>query len=371
MVVALLLVAAVASAELPDAGAQAAPVPEAAATVAEEPSISLLAAGDITLGQHFETFTDEQLAKGAWTADDARHYAFDLLREQTAAADLFVANLECPFTWRGEKIAKNFNFRARPELSGVLLDGGLDAVSLANNHLFDYGAEGVVDTITTLRAHGLPFFGAGMDLAGARAPAILERKGVKVAFLGYFFLGDRNIEPPEVYATDRKPGVAGCYRGDGCIGAMVEADVKAARTRADLVIPFFHWGREAQDEVTDYQRLLARRAVDAGAALVLGSHPHVIHGIERYKGVPIVYSMGNFVFGGNWGPRDEFAIAVRARLTKAGVQSLEVLPMQFTNPPDRRFQPRWLEGAQAQPVLDRVRALSEKLEGPPVASETK
>lgn len=322
------------------------------------PTITLLATGDLTLGQHYETWLDERVAKDGWTREQWVRYGFDAIRAETAGADLFVTNLECPFTFRGEKVAKNFTFRARPELAQVLADGGVDAVSLANNHLYDYGPDPVFDTVTAARAHGIATFGAGGDLAAARAPAIVERGGLKVAFLGYFFLGDRNIEPPEVYAGEGKPGVAGCFAGDECIGAMVEQDVRAALAKADLVVPFFHWGREAQDEVMPYQRTLARRAVDAGAKLVLGAHPHVVHGVEVYRGVPIVYSLGNFIFGGNWNPRTVTAMAVRARVNRTGVLSMELLPMQYTNPPDRRFQPRWLQGAEREAVVEKVAKLS-------------
>lgn len=343
------------------AAAAVSPAPAAPPSDAGE-AITLMAAGDVTLGHHFETWTDEQVAKNGWSGDDVVRYAFRNIGEQTRAADLFVVNLEAPFTWRGERIEKNFTFRARPELAPVLVDGGVDVVSLANNHLFDFGADALVDTITAVRAHRIAAFGAGRNMVEARAPAIVERKGVKVAFLGYFFLGDRNIEPPEVYATDTKPGVAGCFQGDECIGRMVEEDVRAAAQVADVVVPFFHWGREAQNDVMPYQRTLARVAIDAGAKLVLGAHPHVVHGIEQYKGVPIVYSLGNFVFGGNWNPRDKTTIAVRATLDRRGVKQLDLLPMQYTNPPERIFQPRWLEGEEAAAVIERVAMLSAAFE---------
>ncbi len=351
------------------AAALASTAPAPSAAPAPEPTVTLLAAGDVTLGQHFEEFLDGEVAKGSMTALEARQYAFARIRKVTRAADLFVVNLECPFTWRGQKIPKNFNFRARPELSAVLTDGGVDAVSLANNHLYDYGPDGLVDTMTTLMARGIPFFGAGMNLAEARRPAILKRNGLTIAFLGYFYLDDHNIEPKEVYATATKPGVAGCHSSHDCdIGAWVAEDVRRAAAQADIVIPFFHWGKEAQHQVFGYQRRLAHIAIDAGAKLVLGSHPHVIHGIEWYKGVPIVYSLGNFIFGGNWGPKDEYAIAVRAVLQRAGVKSLTVLPMQFTNPPAHRFQPRFLTGDEAKPVLARVKALSDALVNAPLVA---
>jgi len=339
--------------------AQTAPAPP---TPSAEPVLTLLAAGDVTLGARFEDYLAEREAKDGWTHVRAISYAFERIRDATTAADLFVVNLEGPFTWRGRKLEKNFAFRAKPELSAVLADGGVDAASLANNHLFDYGADGLADTITTLRARGIAFFGAGMDEASARAPAVLVRNGIRVAMLGYLFLGDGNIEPKVLYAAGDKPGIAGAYSGVERVGAMVEADVRAAAKTADVVIPFFHWGREAQDEVLPWQKTLARRAVDAGAKLVLGSHPHVVHGVEVVRGVPVVYSMGNFVFGGNWGPRVETAVAVRASIGRAGVRSLEVLPVKYTNPPDFRFQPRWLEGAEAKAVLDHVADLSAKFD---------
>src|SRR5207237_6538851 len=125
---------------------------------------------------------------------------------------------------------------------------------------------------------------------------------VKIAVLGDFVLVDRNIEPREVIATEKTPGVAGHHEDVAVIRKWVEEDVKAARTKADLVIPFFHWGREGKTEPEAYQVELAHAAIDVGAAAVIGSHPHVLQGIESYQGRPIVYSLGNFVFGGNWDP---------------------------------------------------------------------
>lgn len=328
------------------------------ANEAREPVVTLLATGDLTPGHHFERYLDERKEKDGWSEAQAVAYGFQHIGRETRAADIFLTNLECPLTSRGEKLEKNFAFRASPWLARVLVDGGVDVASLANNHLYDYGSEGLFDTLTSLQATGIGHFGAGGNLAAAREPAIVERNGLKVAFLGYFFLGDRNIEPPAIYATDTKPGVAGCFKGDECIGQMVEEDIKNALEKADIVVPYFHWGREAQDEVMPYQRTLAHRAVDAGAQLVLGAHPHVIHGIEEYKGVPIAYSLGNFIFGGNWNPRVKTSIAVRVTLTKQGVRDFEVWPMQYTVPPDGLFQPRWLELDEATAVVEKMRTMS-------------
>lgn len=360
LVVTSLLSIAFLSASASAQPASAAPAPPAPHT--EDVTVTLLATGDLTPGHHFERYLNERREKDGWSDERVVSYGFANIGEVTRAADIFLTNLECPLTWRGEKLQKNFAFKASPWLARVLVDGGVDVASLANNHMYDYGPDGLLDTMTSLMATGIPFFGAGENMAAARKPAIVERNGLRVAFLGYFFLGDRNIEPPVLYATDTKPGVAGCFEGDECIGEMVETDIRQALELADIVVPYFHWGREAQYEVMPYQRTLAHRAVDAGAHLVLGAHPHVVHGIEEYKGIPIVYSLGNFIFGGNWNPRVKTSIAVRVTLAKDGVREFEILPMQYTVPPDGLFQPRWLEGEEAKQVVDQMQVLSARFE---------
>ncbi|MCA3016589.1 MAG: CapA family protein [Myxococcaceae bacterium] len=314
-------------------------------------------AGDVTLGFHVEEWADTLVAKGT-PKDQALTWGFERVAPLTRAADLFVVNLECPFTDKGEKLQKNFNFRARPELLAGLLAGGVDVVSLANNHLMDYGPEGLFDTLTVLDTGRIARFGAGRTRADARAPALVEVQGVKLAFLGYFFLGDRNIEPREVIATATTPGVAGHFSDAAALEAMLVADVRAARKRADHVIPFFHWGREGRGQPEPYQVALAHAAIDAGASAVIGSHPHVLQGIELYRGKPVVYSLGNFVFGGNWNPTDKRTALVHLLLTKAGLAGVEVTPARSDDYPDRPCQPFLAEGAQADDVLDHLARLS-------------
>ena len=239
--------------------------------------LTVVVSGDVTLGYHYEEYVTEKKKDLGW--------GFEKVGALTKKADLFVVNLECPFTDRGEKIAKNFNFRAKPELVAALVAGGVDVASLANNHMIDYGPEGLFDTINTLDTHGIVHFGAARTLAEARTPAIVEKNGVKIAFLGYFFLGDRNIEPPAVIATPEQPGVAGHFSDTKALIAMLDADIRAAKQQADVVIPFFHWGRESKGQPEPYQVEVGHAAVEAGAAMVLGSHPHVLQGLEVYKGV--------------------------------------------------------------------------------------
>src|SRR5262249_32026446 len=159
----------------------------------------------------------------------------------------------------------------------------------------------------TLDHSKIPHFGAGRNLSEARKPAIVTVASTRVAFLGYLFLGDHNIEPPQVLATDSSPGVAGTFRDENAMTRMLVDDIRAAQSNADLVILFFHWGREGHHEAEPYQVRLAQTAVSAGASLVLGSHPHVLQGMEIRDGVPVIYSLGNLVFGGNWNPKPKEA----------------------------------------------------------------
>ncbi|WP_163998504.1 CapA family protein [Pyxidicoccus caerfyrddinensis] len=339
----------------PDAGVVSLPAPPdtlAGAADAGPPvqPITLVVGGDVTLGHNLQTYFDDQVAKGR-SREEMLAYGFKEVKPLGDAADLFAVNLECPFTEGGEKLPKNFNFRARPELVGALLAGGVDVVSLANNHMMDYGPQGLVDTLVTLETARIPYFGAGRNLAEARRPAILTVGGLRVAFLGYFFLGERNIEPPEVYATETTPGVAGHFSDVDVMERMLREDILAAKQQADIVLPFFHWGREGTYSPEPYQVRLAHAAIEAGASGVLGSHPHVLQSMELFQGAPVVYSLGNFVFGGNWNPRDKRSALWKARFGPGGYLSSEVLPLRSDRFPELPFQPVPVTGAEAEDVL--------------------
>jgi poly-gamma-glutamate synthesis protein (capsule biosynthesis protein) len=319
--------------------------------------ITLVVGGDVTLGAHYEEWVDGLRAKGQ-SGPAVDGWGFAEVKPLFAGADLVVVNLECPFTSRGAPIPKNFNFRARPATVSVLVDAGVRVVSLANNHMMDYGPDGVVDTIATLDAAGIAHFGAGRTLAEARRPAIVEVGGIKIAFLGYLILGAAHPEPGVVWATETSAGVAGHPRDWTVVEKMVREDVTAARKQADLVIPFFHWGREGSKGPDAYQLALAKAAVQSGAAAVLGSHPHVLHGIELIGQAPVFYSLGNFIFGGNWNPRDKDSVLVKARFDQSGYLGAELIPLRTDRFPDRPIQPYPLTGPEAQAVLQRLRSAS-------------
>jgi hypothetical protein len=201
-----------------------------------------------------------------------------------ADADYSVGNLECVLGKGGERMLKPFSFRGAAD-SPRFLKKHFSAVSLANNHSGDFGPAGLVELLRILDEAGIPSFGAGRTLAEARQPLVLERDGFKVAMLGY-----NGFRALTTAATADRAGSAPLEE------EQVLEDIRAARTRADAVVPFVHWGPENTPQPRPAQVRLARKMVEAGAAAVIGAHPHVTQTVETYRGVPIVYSLGNFVF---------------------------------------------------------------------------
>jgi poly-gamma-glutamate capsule biosynthesis protein CapA/YwtB (metallophosphatase superfamily) len=204
------------------------------------------------------------------------------------AADIAFGNLECAVSLRGSPQDKTFTFRGRPSsVRAARRAAGLDIVNLANNHAVDFGRIAFLDTLRTLRANDIAAVGGGANEAAAYRPTVIERLGLKLAFVGF-----GNILPFDFRAVGQSPGTAWAFPG------RVRAGVRRARQMgADVVIATFHWGIErATTEAAD-QRALARVALDAGATAVIGAHPHVLQPIRRPSpGRLIAYSLGNFVF---------------------------------------------------------------------------
>lgn len=240
-----------------------------------------------------------------------------LLRE----ADVFFANLELPLTVRGAPADKPVALRGEPERADDLIEMGNGVWSTANNHTLDCGVEGLLDTISVLTDNDIPFSGSGDDLDAALRPAIVGVGGITIAQLGFC-----SALPPGSAATPIRPGLAPIrvrqsYVVDAVLAEeqpgtspyvltevmpqdleLAGAAVRDARKKSDLVVISLHWGvpkgwvPDFQWPLADYQRPLAHALIDAGAGLILGHHPHVTHGVERYGGAFILYSLGNFIF---------------------------------------------------------------------------
>ncbi|NLW55995.1 MAG: CapA family protein [Firmicutes bacterium] len=264
--------------------------------------------------------------------------------------DLFFANLEGPLSTRGEiYVEKTFTFRSHPQVVQCLTEGGVNVLSLANNHIMDFGPEALIDTIITLKENSIYVAGAGLNLEQARQPALIEKKDTTIAFLAY-----NNTFPLEFNATDEQPGTAPGYE------YFIRQDVKKARSLADLVVVSFHWSSELLKEHKPYQSTLAKLAIDAGAHLVIGHHPHVIQGVEVYKHGLIAYSLGNFVFASrSKNVQDGLLLQVQFTPSSA-LHTATFYPLNINNY-QVNFQPQLWTGDQAQRVLTELQTLSAPL----------
>ena len=204
-------------------------------------------------------------------------------------SEIRVANLECVVATIGEaQPAKPWTFRAHPRTLDMLRRH-VDVVDLANNHSGDFGPDAFAQMLGLLKTQNIAYFGGGYDLAEAHRPLVLVRNGLRIAMLGYNEFFPRSFE-----ANVHKPGVA--WSED----EQVAFDIQMARQayQADIVIAMMHWGWEYEPTANARQRQLAHHLIDAGADVVIGSHPHVVQDVEVYRDKPVIYSLGNFVFDG-------------------------------------------------------------------------
>lgn len=249
-------------------------------SVSDQSPVSLVFSGDIYLSSH---------VLNAYDAGGIQGVVSPQYLSILTNADYFVANEEFPFSLKGTAQDKTYTFRVPPDRVSLLKDMGLDLVTLANNHSLDFGSTALLDTLETLDQAGIRHIGAGKNLSDAEAPVTVSMHGKKIAFIG----ATRVIPDASWAASKTSAGVFSAYDS----GKELQKEIKAIRNDVDYVIVYMHWGLERMTVPNDYQMELSHAAVDAGADLVIGAHPHVLQGIEYYRGVPVVYSLGNFVFG--------------------------------------------------------------------------
>jgi len=243
------------------------------------------------------------------------------------SADISFCNLESPFCCQELPPQEGIIFGAEPETIDGLKYAGFDIVSLANNHFGDQEVAGMYFTLSHLNNNGIEYVGAGENEVRAREPKIIERNGVKFAFLGYD--DTRSGRHNGYRATAEKPGVARLTEGN------LAQDIREARKMAHVVIVSFHWGVEYEESPTERQKILAHLAIDSGASLVLGHHPHVIQPLEEYKDGYIFYSLGNFVFDQMWSDETRNGLIARifferGKITK--VEMIEVIICDYHQP---------------------------------------
>lgn len=293
---------------------------------------SMIAVGDI--------MTDRNVGKAI--AANGVTSILEKVRDLTRDADVSFANLECPLSTVGPHAPQDCVFRARPETVKVLPDGGFDVVSLANNHTFNAGREGVLQTFDNLDKHGIKYCGGNRDRRGDLATVLEVGEGpVRVGFIA---------------ATDLS-FEHGSYNKVAFDRANLTAQIQAARPLCDILCVSFHWGDEYQDMPNQRQKNTARAAIRAGADLVLGHHPHTLQGIEVYQGKPILYSMGNFVFDQREGERMESAI-FKLEYTEGWGWQIMAKPVWI---PRSRMGPIYPSAERRDKILQRLVRISKPL----------
>ena len=278
----------------------------------EEPSeiTTLLFVGDVMLSRDVGKIMEE---KSDFT------YPFQLIKETLEDTDLLIGNLENPISEKGIKAGSIYSFRAKPQSVEGLSFPGFDVLSLANNHIWDYGKEALLDTFSYLHDAGISYIGAGKDFPEAHTAYITEINGVRFAFLAYTNLISKTfakeISEPAVAFIDEE---------------VMRHDIERARNMADVVVISFHWGEEYKTVHNNYQEDIAHKAIDFGADLIVGHHSHVVQDVEEYKGRLVVYSVGNFIFDQNFDNETEKGIILKTVFRGRNLEQHHLIPIAFT-----------------------------------------
>lgn len=304
------------------------------ATVSEPVSLTVSLTGDCTLGTD-ENF-DYSTSLNAYYESNGSAYFFQNVRSIFEQDDLTIVNMEGTLTTSATREDKLYAFKADPSYVSILTDGSVEAANLANNHSQDYGQQSLEDTKTALD-------GASITHFGYDETAVIDVKGVKVGLVGIYELYDHMDR-----AQQLKDNIA-----------------KVKEEGAQLVIVSFHWGNEKETVPDSNQTQLGHMAIDAGADLVVGHHPHVLQGIEKYNGKYIVYSLGNFCFGGNSAPSDMDTMIFQQTftITSEGVQTddnINIIPCRISSVYDyNNYQPTPCEdGEEKDRILAKIQERS-------------
>lgn len=301
-------------------------------------SLTVSVVGDCTLGtdENFDYDTSLNACYDNYGAD----YFFSNVKSIFSADDLTIANFEGTLTDSEEREDKEYAFKAPAEYAGILTSGSVEAVNTANNHSHDYGDQGYEDTISALDSAGILNFGYDKTV-------VTEVKGIKVGLVGIYELKD-HLERKE----QLKQNIA-----------------KVKAEGAQITIVIFHWGNEKEEVPDSNQTTLAHLAIDEGADLVCGHHPHVLQGIEEYKGKNIVYSLGNFCFGGNQYPSDMDTMIFQQTFTvdQSGVKAdnvTNIIPCSVSSDSDyNNYQPTPAEGDEAARILNKIQERTAMITG--------
>ena len=314
-------------------------------TLSEPVSLTVSVVGDCTLGTD-ETFSYDT-SLNAYYDSYGKDYFFQNVKSIFQEDDLTIANMEGTLTTLDTRAEKQFAFKAPPEYAQILSSGSVEAVNMANNHSHDYGEQSYTDTLSALDQENIVHFGYDET-------AVMDVKGIKVGLVGIYELNDHLGREQQV-----KDNIA-----------------KVKEEGAQLIIVIFHWGNEKEEVPDSNQTTLGRLAIDEGADLVCGHHPHVLQGIETYKGKNIVYSLGNFCFGGNSAPSDMDSMIFQQTFTidSDGVQAdnvTNIIPCSISSDYGyNNYQPTPAQGEEADRILQKIEERSSYIEPAQTVSDS-
>lgn len=297
-------------------------------------TLTISAAGDCTLGSDVNFDPSTSFVTKYNEVGDPGYFLANV-RDIFSADDLTIVNLEGTLTDGGERADKTFAFRGDPSYTQILTSGSVEAVNLANNHSKDYGLQSYEDTISHVESAGITSFGYDRT-------ALMDIKGVKVGLVGTYVLAE---------GIESKQG-------------MIDNINSLKEQGAQLIIVSFHWGTEKEYSPDEVQTELAHTAIDNGAHLVLGHHPHVLQGVEKYNGRFICYSLGNFCFGGNKNPSDKDTMIFQQTFTIKGeevVQDdvMETIPCSLSSSSSmNNYQPTPSEGSEKERIQQKIQELA-------------
>lgn len=292
--------------------------------------------GDVSLADNFDIMPYyDSRGKGVYGILD------DNVINIMKSSDIMVANNEFTISNRGSKLNKLYNFRAKPERLKIYNEMGVDIVSIANNHAYDYGEEAFLDTIKYLDEYGISYVGGGSNIEEASSAFYYIANGYKISFLSSS-RAEKNIVTPG--ATETSSGIFRCYDNE-----LLLKRIKEEKEKSDFVILLIHWGKEDSHELENIQTTTGKEYIDMGADLVIGSHAHVLQGMEIYNNKLIAYNLGDFIF--NRETKDTGILSVT--INNDGNMKYTFIPCRQDN-----YRTSLLNGKDKKDVIDKMKNYS-------------
>jgi poly-gamma-glutamate synthesis protein (capsule biosynthesis protein) len=295
--------------------------------ISQEKNITLIFGGDVMLARHVQTLQERQ---GSFVS------AWENIKQVFSEADLAIVNLESPLVTSGPYFSEGLIFRAQPENPEGLLEAGIDVVQLANNHFGNAGELGMADTFNLLKKEKIVYVGAGTSTVSAYAEKIVEVGYKKIGFIA------QSYDVPWYAATNQRPGIATLNTKE-----ILKQINNLKIQGADFIVAMFHGGIEYVREPNADQILFAHTAIDAGADVVIGQHPHWIQNMEEYKGKYILYSLGNLIFDQNWSLETSQGLVVKLELNTNNDVKVYLQPVIIED----NFKPRFTTTVETKDIL--------------------